>query len=274
MAVQDRQVFALAGRVDSALETARRLRDSRRWVALAEYFETQPEPGLNLELALCKAEAALHTTNHHRAIEIADRVISSNDARLRPGIHAHALLIRAAASRLRGFTDRAIKDASDALDLLPNPNASPHLVVEGHKQLGIALAMSGAVDIAIEHFETALAMCSGTSNPGLEADVQMAFGIACQYIGRLPQAQAHYKNAVALYQQAGLRKELSTAYDNVGVLQHELGEYEAALEMLGRSLEIARETGTPRTEAMAQVNIGDVRLELGQFRDAIDAFEG
>ncbi|MBI4305844.1 MAG: tetratricopeptide repeat protein, partial [Chloroflexi bacterium] len=72
----------------------------------------------------------------------------------------------------------------------------------------------------------------------------------------------------------GLRKELSTAYDNVGWLHQELGEYDLALKMYERSLEIARGTGTPRTEAMALSNIGDLRLELGLFRDAIDAFEG
>ncbi|MBI4305845.1 MAG: tetratricopeptide repeat protein [Chloroflexi bacterium] len=261
-----------AGTVDGLTKTARQLRESGRWAELADLLSSNPGGEPSPELMILLAEAAMRTGDLHRSIELLDRLLAESDS-LPTVTRAEAMLVRSTTARLRGFPQKALEDASAATALLESEDAPIELLIQGHKQIGIAHGMLGVLDGAIEHLERALRLCARSADLGLQADVEVALGMAFMHLGRYPAAQVHFSNSAAALGKLGRRLELAIAFDNMGRLHFEMGEFERALEMHDQSLAIARETRLVRVESMALVNIGDARAALGQHEEALKAYQ-
>jgi DNA-binding SARP family transcriptional activator len=260
------------GRRVDVVETARRLRDSGQWKELADALNHEHASEFTPELWVMSAHAAYMTGDAHRAVEIVDRVLSASDD-IPVHTRAYALLVRSGASRFRGFTQKALEDASAATAMLEAQTSPPELLIQGHKQIGISLATIGELDGAIDHLERALRFCARSSNLNLQAEIQNALGLAYFRLGRLPEAQVHYKNAAAAFGKLDSKAALADLYNNMGWLHFNLAEYQLALDYYRRSLDLARSANYSRTVSMATVNLGDVHLALGRFDEAIQSYE-
>ncbi|MBI2965691.1 MAG: tetratricopeptide repeat protein, partial [Chloroflexi bacterium] len=270
--MQTREKTERTGRRTDIAETARSLRDSGQWAALTEHLNSLPPSELDPDLHVMSAQAAMMTGDIHRAIQVVDQVLASMDD-LPVSVRAYALLIRSASSRARGFTQKALEDASVATAMLKAQTSPPELLIQGHKQIGIALATTGELDGAIDHLERALRLCARSSNLNLQAEIQNALGVAYFRLGRLPEAQVHYKNAAAAFRKLDSRSALADLYNNMGWLHFNLAEYAPALDFYQRSLDLARGAKYNRTVSMAMVNIGDVHVALGEYAKAIASYE-
>ncbi|MBI4219503.1 MAG: tetratricopeptide repeat protein, partial [Chloroflexi bacterium] len=248
------------------------MRAAGQWADLAKHLSAASQNDLTPELVVIWAYSAIMVGNPHRAVELVDQALVSPED-VPPALRAHALLVRAAASRLRGFPQKALEDASAATAILESQTSPPDLLVQGHKQIGLALATTGELDGAIDHFERALRLCARSSDLSLQAEIQNALGLTSFRLGRLPEAQVHYKNAAAAYKKLERRAELSDLYINMGWLHFNLGEHALALELYERALELARAAQYHRSVSMALVNIGDVHLALGQHDRALGSYE-
>ena len=221
---------------------------------------------------LLKAEAALRVGNAHQAVELTNALLDGR-SEIPSSLRGKGLLIRSAAARLRGFPQKALEDASAAMAILEGGSSPVELLIEGHKQVGIVLGMTGELDGAIEHLEHSLRLCAKSSDLDILADIQHALGVALAQVGQLSEAQVHFNSAKAAYQKLGNKTELGEVFNNMGQLHHDLGEYELALVPLQRGLQLARESKYGRIEAMTLITIGDTLQAMRLYDDALDSYQ-
>lgn len=254
-------------------QRARQLRRAGQWIPLAQLLDSLPPAELAAapELRILRAEAALRLGDAHQAVELTNTITADNEPP--SSLRAKALLIRSAASRLRGFPDKALEDAWTALAIVEADSCSAELAMESHEQVGIALGMTGELDQSIEHLERALGMCAKSSDLGLLAGIQQSLGVALAYVGQLSEAQVHFTNARAAYRKLGRAPELSVVLDNIGRLHHDLGEHDLALKTLQEALQLARDSQAHRSEAMILINMGDTLREMGRNEEALDTYQ-
>jgi outer membrane protein assembly factor BamD (BamD/ComL family) len=126
--LQTREKTERTGRRLEIVETARRLRDSGQWKELAATLSREPASEFTPELWVMSAHAAYMTGDAHRAVEAVDRVLSGSDG-LPVHTRAYALIVRSAASRFRGFTQKALEDASAATAMLEAQTSPPELLI-------------------------------------------------------------------------------------------------------------------------------------------------
>ncbi|MBI2165458.1 MAG: tetratricopeptide repeat protein [Chloroflexi bacterium] len=257
----------------SLKEKAFQLQQAGRWNLVSDFLSSIPTPTLesDFELRLLRAEADLRQGNHHQAVAIATALLAEGTEVAVP-IRAKALLIRSAASRLRGFPAKALEDALTATAMLEGESAPVEMLIEAHKQVGIDIGMTGEMDQSIEHLEKALKLCAKSSDLGLQGGVENGLGIALARLGLYSEAQVHFNNARSAYQKLGSKVELSDVLNNTGQLHYLLGEYELAYNALQEALTLAREAKYHRTETMVLVNIGDTLQEMGDYEKALQSY--
>ncbi len=253
-------------------EDAQKLRLAGKWKELMEFLGSV-EPSLSgsePDLLLLRAEAALRLGEAHQAVQLSNSLLGQE--RLPSALRARALLIRSSASRLRGFPDQSILDATTAIALIEDGPSPVELRIEGHRQLGINFGTAGEMEEAIQHLEQALDLCARASDLSQLASVHAALGVALGSFGRLTQALVHLNHARAATEKLGDKVQLSDILNNLGHLSYLLGEYDAALGLLEKARELAVETGYCRTEAMALITMGHTLLQKGELDEALVAY--
>ncbi len=118
----------------------------------------------------------------------------------------------------------------------------------------IGLHHAGEAAAAEQLYRTILESPSG------HAVASYGFGLLCAAQGRLPEAIAAYRDAIAM------RPEFVDAYINLGTVILGLGRPEEALALYRRAIEISP------GNAMAHGNLGKALQDLGQNDDAIAAY--
>ena len=104
---------------------------------------------------------------------------------------------------------------------------------------------------------------------------------ACTNLGRLQYQQAEYEaaadnhiHALRLYTELGDRLGQANALDNLGDVRRQRGEYDAAADNHVHALRLYTELGDRLGQANALDNLGDVRRQRGEYETAVLNFTG
>ena len=120
---------------------------------------------------------------------------------------------------------------------------------------GACYASLGQLDVAVKHYEKAIAM-----KPDY-ADAHNNLAVTFQELGQLDTALKSYEQALAI------KPDYAEAFNNLGIVLKELGQLDTAVKSYEKKLTIRPDY------AEAHFNLGIVLKELGQLDKAVKCYE-
>jgi tetratricopeptide (TPR) repeat protein len=106
-----------------------------------------------------------------------------------------------------------------------------------------------------------------------EAIARDGLGVAELHLGRLECAAAEMELVRGTWQRLGNGGALARTLNNLGLVQHYLGDYAAAREHFAQAARLAQEAGLPGIEACAWLSLGDVERDCDALARAQEAYE-
>jgi C4-dicarboxylate-specific signal transduction histidine kinase len=89
----------------------------------------------------------------------------------------------------------------------------------------------------------------------------------------LPESLDHYQRALALREEISDRRGVAESWHNIGQIHTELGEFDAALDFLGRALERAREIDVREIERDVQLTLTNTYELMNDPRRALESYK-
>jgi LuxR family transcriptional regulator, maltose regulon positive regulatory protein len=185
---------------------------------------------------------------------------------------ALALSRRSAGRRLGGHFDDSLADAEEALAIAEKLPTLTRVQAEAHRARGTALLSVGEIRPAFEQLTQAHASYQALGDTASAARILLEIGMARRRLGQLDAAETAYTQALELWETTHNLAWQANLLNNLGVLQHERGDYLEAAHSLERAVECARLAGYPRMEAFALAGLGDLYRDLKAFHESEVAY--
>jgi len=93
------------------------------------------------------------------------------------------------------------------------------------------------------------------------------------YLAEYEEASKNYRVAIALFEKTGDRQRIANAYQNIGLLHHELDDLEKATEYYNKALAINREYENDTNIAGLYQNLGIIYYRNNDYEKALDFYE-
>jgi DNA-binding SARP family transcriptional activator/tetratricopeptide (TPR) repeat protein len=171
----------------------------------------------------------------------------------------------------RGYWDEALSACALALQACGSLG-DPVRTARASLDLSLISGQTGRHDTETELAENAAEICRSLhDNRGL-ADALDQIGLARQRAGLAQEALAHFREARALYDDAGDQLGSAASRGHAGISCWHLGRYQEALNYLQEALTLYRAAGDERGEAKTLNNLGKVLLNSGRDQDALTHF--
>jgi len=183
----------------------------------------------------------------------------------------------AAARRVRGLALSFLGRHAEALDEL---QAARGLVPTGElllecqvlRALAIASDEAGVLDVALDWGSQAAAVARTLADPVQLASTLLSVGVVLSKGGDPEAGLVQYREALALYEQAGDPARSVHVLNNMGINCKNLGRHEEALQHLRRAIEIDESQPQPGgARIIAGLNSVEPLLALGRRDEARDA---
>lgn len=118
-------------------------------------------------------------------------------------------------------------------------------------------------DEAMETFEEGLRLCREIGDRQHEAELLALTGPLCYVVqGNLAKARELAEQGLAMATEIGSSSAIADSCRNLGIIAHQQGEYERAIDYYQRCLDDSRAGGFPWMEAEALCYIGTVYLDI------------
>ncbi|GIJ67154.1 AfsR/SARP family transcriptional regulator [Virgisporangium ochraceum] len=112
-----------------------------------------------------------------------------------------------------------------------------------------------------------------TDDPAAEAQAEFGLGAIHGRLGDYDPAIDHLGRALVLFQKVGDGTGEARALGNLGMLEAHLGRYEPASDHIQRALAVFRRSGDEAGEALALTQLGHIARRLGRYEDGVDHHE-
>ncbi len=246
-----------------------------RITTLAGWLDALPLDVISTRPSLVSLQGSVAVMNGNTALALAfyDQAIAAMRVPADRAWLARALERRANTLRMTGNLTAAVRDAQDTLELVENDLSMRNTKADAMRILGICSYQQGKLHEALDWLTQSLYTHQTIKNRKTEAAVRLEIGLVHEALGNYNLARDMYQAALDYWTQTNNSVWLSNLYNNLGVLQHLMGDYEAALGSLENALRHARITGYFRIEAYALTGVGDIYTELGAAEEAQQAYE-
>lgn len=134
--------------------------------------------------------------------------------------------------------------------------------------IGIAHLQLNEFRTALRHFEEALWLAQEIGDQRLEAPIETFLGGACDLLGEIAKSHRHYARARILAGRLGDKPTQGSAFNNIGKLHHDAGDFQRALDYYLQALPLFDES--PPRRAITLNNIGVSYNSLGEPERALD----
>jgi tetratricopeptide (TPR) repeat protein/MoxR-like ATPase len=148
--------------------------------------------------------------------------------------------------------------------------ADPALSAEYHFWLGRTFSVTGFRDRAVAAGERALAEARDAGDEALIGKAHHVLGYECYFSGALPDGVRHAREAVAHLARTRERYWLASAYWVLALNHGPIGEFDASLDALARSLEIADAMQDPKLQSAADWTAGSVYALRGDWERGVE----
>jgi tetratricopeptide (TPR) repeat protein len=159
---------------------------------------------------------------------------------------------------------------AEAVEMLRAASAADDAPPDVLRQLGGALADSGAIDEAIDLFNRVIKMTAGTLDEGL---ARRDLGLALQKAGRLNDAISAWSAALPIFEDSHVYALLARLYCDMGSARRALGQQTRALKEIEQALMLLNRLGEHEADTRGIVlsNAANAYAESGEVESA-DAF--
>ena len=134
--------------------------------------------------------------------------------------------------------------------------------------LGTIAQFRGDLPSAERWYGEAARLAHRINDRRLSGMVQQNLGIIAEMQDRTDEAVAHFRLALAAFEQEGQGDAIVWVLNNLGVLYTREGTYERAAEVLERALNLARDLDDAASETFVEENRGAMFLATGRLTDA------
>ncbi len=246
--------------------------DAGRWTTLMRWFDGLPtrvledRPGLIVMRGLVFAEMGKNT----EAEEAYARAIQLYKVRKDPAATAQVTVWRAMLWNLAGRYREAVMACENALEMLQRHHAQSDQA-RAYRILGSAHMHLGEYSQCVSELEKGLEIYQALGDETRVAWLHHDIGRCLRILGN-PQADAHYQQALEVWQRTDNAVGMAITLNNMGVGYHRAGDHARALETLGEARAKARQIGSRRSEAYACCSVGDVYRDQGEIARALERY--
>lgn len=133
---------------------------------------------------------------------------------------------------------------------------------------GIAHAQLSEFRTALKFFEQALALAQRMGDQRSEAPIETLVGGSYDVLGEIAKSHQHYERARVLAGRLNDGPTQGSAFNNIGKLHHDAGDYQRALDYYLQALPLFADT--PPRRAITLNNIGVTYNSMGEPERALD----
>ncbi|HEX2269955.1 MAG TPA: tetratricopeptide repeat protein, partial [Pyrinomonadaceae bacterium] len=137
--------------------------------------------------------------------------------------------------------------------------------------IGIAHLQLSEFRIALRHFEEALSLAQKIGDQRLEAPIETFLGGSFDLLGEIAKSRQHFERARVVAGSLGDKLTQASAFNNIGKLHHDVGDFQRALDYYLKALPLFAES--PPRRAITLNNIGASYNSLGEPERALDYFQ-
>ncbi|XP_035685414.1 tetratricopeptide repeat protein 28-like [Branchiostoma floridae] len=142
-----------------------------------------------------------------------------------------------------------------------------------HMNVGHAYTSMDKPEQAKFHFDKALQLAQQIEDQPGQMQVYLCLGdIQSEQLHSPRTAIQYYEQHLTLANQLEDRVEEGLAYNRLGQVHYEMGEYEAALEWYQKQLTMSQENGDETEQINAQANVGNAYMNLNKTDQATSHF--
>jgi two-component SAPR family response regulator/predicted negative regulator of RcsB-dependent stress response len=181
---------------------------------------------------------------------------------------ALALVRRGNAERLRGDYKNAARDADEAAGLTENSDELQWNYADALRIKGLSSYRQGQTLESVKYLDRALDIYIRVNDAPSIPMLLLETGMVHATIGNNAEARKSYEQALELSRKAGNLWLQANLLNNIGVSQHQQGEYDRAAGSLEEGLLCAQRSGYRRMEAVISLSLGDLYTELEDFEIA------
>lgn len=183
------------------------------------------------------------------------------------------LALRANLERMMGKVDSAIADCSECMRLISGNQLKNKIEADVLRCMSICRFQQGKLQEALTLLEKARGIAKSIDDQENGAVLNMEIGFINENLGNYRRAKENYFLAREYWQKEKNLMWLSNLYNNLGVLQQLMGDYEGASESFEQGIEHVRASGYTRVEAYLFTGIADMYAELQADEQAELAYE-
>lgn len=185
----------------------------------------------------------------------------------------HALLRRSNTYRLIGKYEEALSDVDQVLAIAADEPALRTCRAEAMRVRGMAQYYQGRLRDSLINLNQSLSAYQEMNDEESAARVMMEVGMVEKNLGNGPAAEQAYTRSLKYWNQKQNSVWQANLLNNLGVLQHLRGDFEAAATSLESAIQQARRGGYPRLESYGLASIGDIYRDLDAYQQAREAYE-
>jgi len=186
---------------------------------------------------------------------------------------AENLIRRSAVLRMLGQYEEAQADAEQAIELLHDDNHLEKMLSEALRAKGAVLYQTGNAQEGLDYLNQALRIYERLQADEDAARIRVEIGAINETCGQYTVAEINYQHALAYWQSVGDSTWISTVLNNLGVLQHSMGNYVASFNNLEKSISYSKMTGNKRMQGYALASIGDLYRDMEAGDEAALAYQ-
>lgn len=233
------------------------------WLSPISSNQLIAHPGL---LSL-KGTVALNSQQVVEGIKLLDQAAVLQGQDDLPGL-ALTLVRRSTGHHYLGHYNTSLADAEQALKLVENNPKFADIQAHAIKNRGINLLQLSHDKKASRDIKESLEIYRSLGDEANVASVQVELGSAYASIGDLDAAKNYFANAMSYWRKEKDFYRLARLLNNVGVINHESGDFEQSLMSLDEGLKFARLTGFVPMEAFLLTSLGDLYVDVQAYPDA------
>lgn len=268
-----------AGAHKKAAEVVESLADETfnrgRWTTLARWIDALPE-NILLEqprLLTYRAKAWIQVGRLADAITELNRACELFQSGPENEPLAEALIFRSVALRMQGNYEEAIRQCTQALEMLGHGHDNSSIAAQAYRNVGIAYGNLGELGDSIRELNRALRLYENRGEPYHIASVQHDLATTHLRAGDLASASAHYRLALRHWRETSNAARISETLNAMGCALYYQGAYESARELLEEALAEAKKAQYSRVEAAVLAGLGDIARAQSRNGEALSSYE-
>ncbi|NLG49879.1 MAG: tetratricopeptide repeat protein [Chloroflexi bacterium] len=275
---QDKAIesYLAAGAFDQAANTleivAQDTFDTGQWDQLRRWIDALPDAERNRHprLLLFRGKISTETGELDQATTLLESCHRAYMAQQDPIGAARALIQTAVVQRFRGRPTEAINACQKALQMAADQDAL--VATQAHHNIGICYVMLGQIPEGIEELITTLQLAEAHGDQINAAFTAHDLGTAEWWRGHLVTARQYYHQALMYWRKIGNSSALASTLAGLGVVHHQLGQYQEAESRLQEGLSKAENAADVRIQVHCWASQGDLFRDTGRYQEALDCY--